>query len=140
MTYEEAEVLLQRQLAALPRNSYPAGVISPYEYWGRVERIVDGDTLDVNVSMGFDISIKVRIRLFGVDTPEIHGVKKKSREYKCGQDSLDFVQAIVKEGDWIELKIKQSVKEKYGRWLALAYLGDGKCLNTLLIEQGYCYS
>lgn len=140
LTYDEAMQWLQRYTEALPDNRYPARAISPYEYWGQVSHIVDGDTFDVGISMGFDLSTQARIRLLGVDTPEIHGVKKRSQEFHHGQASMDYVNTLLKVGDWLELRIRQSAREKYGRWLAVAFMGDGTCLNALLIQRGYRYT
>ena len=55
-----------------------------YRYLSELDRVVDGDTLDVVIDLGFYIKIKERIRLEGVDTPEIYGVPQDSEEYRRG--------------------------------------------------------
>ncbi len=136
MDYQDAEKILADVIAKLPANTYEAVVVSPYEYWGKIEKIVDGDTIDVSVSVGFNFFTHARIRLLGINTPEIHGIKQDSDEYRRGQEAMSFVSSLLHVGDWVELKIKHNIKEKYGRWIGLIYV-DGKCLNSLLIQQGY---
>ena len=53
-----------------------------YRYLAELDRVVDGDTLDILIALGFYIRIKERIKLEGVDTPEIYGVPQDSEEYR----------------------------------------------------------
>ena len=55
-----------------------------YRYRAEVGRVVDGDTIDAVIDLGFYIEITERLRLEGLDTPEIHGVAHASEEYKKG--------------------------------------------------------
>ncbi|MHC1610385.1 MAG: thermonuclease family protein [Candidatus Methanospirareceae archaeon] len=57
-----------------------------YIYKAKLERVVDGDTVDLIVDVGFYISVHQRFRLKGIDTPEIFGVSKDSVQYKRGID------------------------------------------------------
>ena len=55
-----------------------------YRYRARLERVVDGDTIDVLIELGFYVTLRERVRLEGIDTPEIYRVPKDSEEYKKG--------------------------------------------------------
>ncbi len=117
--------------------SYEASSINPYQYWAQVTRIVDGDTMDFEVSLGFGITISKRARLLGVDTPEVWGVKKSSDEYQRGQEASNFVKEIMPEGKWVELIVhKGKVREKYGRFLCEVFV-DGLSLNEALVNKGW---
>ena len=56
--------------------------ISSYEYWAKVKKVVDGDTLDLEISLGFDTSVAKRVRLIGIDTPEVWGVKHRKPRFR----------------------------------------------------------
>lgn len=62
-----------------------------YNYKATVERIVDGDTIDVVIDLGFKITTNQRIRLKDINTPETFNVKKDSEEYKKGFAAKQFV-------------------------------------------------
>lgn len=121
-----------------------------YEYRAKVKRVVDGDTLDLEVDLGFTVKVDIRARLFGIDTPEIHGVKKESEEYQRGmaakdavvdwlddnQDELD--QVMIRSYDGAPIS-----QGKYGRWLVevrstlVDSRGVAAFLNDFLVEQGH---
>jgi len=61
-----------------------------YRYRAELDRVVDGDTLDVVIDLGFYIKIKERIRLEGVNTPEIYGVPQDSEEYRRGMEAKEY--------------------------------------------------
>ena len=61
-----------------------------YQYKAKVERIVDGDTIDVVIDLGFKITTNQRIRLAGINTPETYNVKKDSEEYPERNGSQTF--------------------------------------------------
>ena len=84
-----------------------------YNYQARVERVVDGDTIDLTISLGFDIYIKERVRLFGVDTPETRTRNKKEKQ--AGLKAKLFVQEAI-EGKNVEIVTDD--KGKFGRYLA----------------------
>jgi len=65
----------------------------------RVDRVVDGDTLEVHIDLGFDVTRAVTIRLLGVDTAEIHTVPESSDEYERGQEHAQFVREWVAAAD-----------------------------------------
>ncbi|TNE52856.1 MAG: thermonuclease family protein [Bacteroidetes bacterium] len=117
------------------KNNYAPQNITVYQYWARVVRVVDGDTLELEIELGFDLKIRNSLRLIGLNTPETYGVKKGSEEYRKGMEAKEFVQNFVRENDWVEVEIYRGKKEKYGRWLGQVYK-NGESLNvTLLTEE-----
>jgi len=89
-----------------------------HNYYATLDRVVDGDTLDITVDLGFRICTKVRVRLAGLDTPETYGVKKESEEYQKGMAAKEFVE------NWFASKApnrflieSEKLQGKYGRWI-----------------------
>lgn len=106
-----------------------------YEYKiTQVLKVVDGDTLDVLIDVGFNMLRKERIRINRVDAPETNS--KNELEKKLGQDAKEFV------SEWVESQNNMTIKtfkdDKYGRILGEIY-GDDNCLNDLLIENGLAW-
>ena len=98
----------------------------------KVLRWVDGDTVDLDIDLGFRVHIKERIRLLNVDTPE------------RGQPDFDKATAMASKyapvGSMCLLRTEPSGKGKYGRWLGIIYVpGMGQTLNDNLIEAGWPY-
>lgn len=83
-----------------------------------VSRVVDGDTYDIIVDLGFNIAHKIRVRLLGVDTPEVYGIKHDDPEYKRGVAASDFVKQRLRDGTPVTLRTVKDKKGKYGRYLA----------------------
>ena len=108
-----------------------------------INRVLDGDTIDVTIDLGFDLYKKERVRVAGVDTPE-----KRTRdleEKELGIDATNWLKEKLEgaiEGD-DELTIRTELKGgvgKYGRVLAEIFIkGEKKSLNQLLIENGHAY-
>ena len=110
----------------------------------KVNRVVDGDTIDVTIDLGFDLMKKERVRVAGVDTPE-----KRTRnleEKALGIDATNWLKKkledTIKGED--ELIIRTELKGgvgKYGRLLGWLYVGeDNVSLNEKMIEEGYAWS
>jgi len=106
-----------------------------YTYKAYVNRVVDGDTIDCDIDLGFYMIARIRLRLARVNTPETYGVSKDSDEYVAGMAAKQFVIDAI-EGE--EVIIKTSKTGKFGRWLAEIYYGvDFEInLNDKLIEEG----
>jgi micrococcal nuclease len=103
-----------------------------YEYRVKsVDRIIDGDTVDVTLDLGFGIFKKERCRIAGIDTPEKR--TRDLREKKLGLDATHYAEQWFSEGDII---IRTEKDGKYGRMLAWVYRGD-ECFNHKIIEDGY---
>lgn len=90
-----------------------------YRYPAAVDRVVDGDTYDVSLDLGFGVFKEVRVRLRNVDTDEIYGVPEESDEFERGTEQMEFVEKVLETGEEIIVQTyKGDEKGKYGRWLA----------------------
>ena len=104
----------------------------PYVYKATVERVVDGDTIDVTLDLGFDVRLhKQRCRLAGIDTPESR--TRDLAEKKLGLAAKDRLVELCSSS----ISIKSFGKGKYGRILAIPYTEDGKDICQLLIKEGH---
>jgi micrococcal nuclease len=103
-----------------------------YEYSCTVDRVVDGDTCDVILDLGFDILYRTRVRLYGIDTPESR-TRDKDEKVR-GKLAGAFLQEAIDNGSKvvIETKLKDS-KGKFGRVLGNVIV-DGKNINQAMIE------
>ena len=110
----------------------------------KINRVVDGDTIDVTLDLGFSLTKKERVRIAGVDTPE-----KRTRnleEKELGIDATNWLKDKIKDtlaGD-NELTIRTELVGgvgKYGRLLGWLYVGDDVLsLNEQMIEEGYAWT
>ena len=112
-----------------------------YEY--RVKKlinVVDGDTIDVEIDLGFDISINKRVRLAGIDTPESRTTDKM--EKSLGLESKSKLKQILSSATTVIIKTeKPDSSEKYGRVLGWLYIDDTNIsVNDTLIASGYAWS
>ena len=111
-----------------------------YEYYVRkVENIVDGDTIDVLIDLGFDILFQSRVRLAGIDTPESR--TKDLKEKALGIESKEYLKKALKDAKSVVIKTeKMDSSEKYGRILGWVYInGDTVSLNDMMINDGYAW-
>lgn len=106
-----------------------------YNYKATCTRVIDGDTIEVIIDLGFNVMIKETVRLKGIDTPEsrTRNTLEKQAGLKVEQFLIDLI-----EGKTIYITTEKS-NEKYGRYLADIYLNldDTKSINELLIEKEY---
>ena len=109
---------------------------TPFTYYAKLERIIDGDTLLIEFDLGFFTKIQSRVRLAGIDCPEI--------ETEKGKEATAFVEKELRNANLI---VETRKKEKYGRYLALVYYDKkyqdfediiryGKLLNDELVKAG----
>jgi len=111
-----------------------------YEYYVKeVVKVIDGDTIDVIIDLGFDILFSSRVRLAGIDTPESRTTDKK--EKALGLEAKKFLEEKIKSAKNVVIKTeKLDSSEKYGRILAWLYLdGAGNSVNHEMIEKGYAW-
>ncbi len=124
-----------------------------YQYQVEIQRVVDGDTYDIDIDLGLSVWIRnERVRLYGVDTPEVYGVKRDSEEYLLGVAASDFAKSLIRKGTLAVVETIKDSKGKYGRYLAVLYIrvpeellaghdniraiADFYCLNDLLVAKG----
>lgn len=88
-----------------------------YYYNARVVRVVDGDTLDLDIDLGFHITIRHRVRLVGINTPETFGPKAKT-EGAAGLAAKQFVESQLPVGCAVQVRTHLDAADKYGRLLA----------------------
>ena len=109
-----------------------------------INRVVDGDTIDVTIDLGFDLYKKERVRVAGVDTPE-----KRTRdpeEKALGLDATYWMKAQLEgaidgEDDLVIRTELVGGMGKYGRLLGWLYIGDAEVsLNEQMIEEGYAWA
>ena len=109
-----------------------------------IDKVVDGDTIDVTIDLGFDLSKKERVRVAGVDTPE-----KRTRnleEKALGLDATAWIKehlegAIDGDDDLIIRTELDGGVGKYGRLLGWLYIGDATVsLNEKMIDEGYAWA
>ena len=104
-----------------------------HEYKVKIRRIVDGDTVDVDIDLGFDMILsKQRIRLYGIDTPESRTRDKEEKFY--GKLSAKFLKEQCKNSSEIFLKTYLDKKGKFGRILG-ELIVDGVNINKMMIEK-----
>jgi micrococcal nuclease len=111
-----------------------------YEYRvKKVLKVVDGDTIDVDIDLGFDISFTSRVRLAGIDTPESRTTDKM--EKTLGLEVKKKLGELIASAQTIVIKTeKPDSSEKYGRILGWLYLdGAEKSVNEALIAGGYAW-
>ena len=108
-----------------------------------IDKVLDGDTIDVTIDLGFDLYKKERVRVAGVDTPE-----KRTRDLEekaLGIDATNWLKEKLEEtinGDG-ELSVRTELVGgvgKYGRLLGWLYIDDSEVsLNELMIDEGYAW-
>ena len=109
-----------------------------------INRVVDGDTIDVTIDLGFDLYKKERVRVAGIDTPE-----KRTRDLEekaLGIDATNYLKKKLEEtiAGEEELTIRTELKGgmgKYGRLLGWLYIGeDSVSINEVMINEGYAWA
>ena len=102
-----------------------------YTYKAKIDRVVDGDTVDAHIDLGFDITIHKRLRLAGIDTPEsrTRDLEEKAR----GLASKDKLVELLGDGNFI---LESKEVGKYGRVLGTLLVGDIN-INDTLVEEGF---
>ena len=105
-----------------------------FVYLARITKCVDGDTVDAEISLGCNVYITERCRLFGINKKETYGVKKDSEEYKEGMIAKEWLQNRI-EGKEVMIRTHKDKKGKYGRYLAEIFIGE-KSINNEMVEKG----
>jgi micrococcal nuclease len=111
-----------------------------FEYYvKKVIKVVDGDTIDVDIDLGFDISFTSRVRLAGIDTPESR--TKDLAEKALGLEAKAYLKRCIDSAKTVVIKTeKMNSTEKFGRILGWVYLdGDTVSLNDKMINDGHAW-
>ena len=106
-------------------------------YSAKVLDVIDGDTLDLVVDLGFDVHFRVRVRLHGINTPESRTSDKAEKE--LGLKAKAYTKDWTTRHSTVFVKTVKDKKEKFGRILAEIYSDELKtaCLNEDIIEAGF---
>lgn len=103
----------------------------PYVYKAVCTRVIDGDTVQLVIDVGFYLKAEHRIRLLGVDTPELNDKDESKRELakkaKARVEELLLGETVF---------VQTSKADSFGRWLGIITLPDGRNLGTVLIQEG----
>ena len=109
-----------------------------YKYHAKSVKVVDGDTIDCIIDMGFKISTAQRIRLSKINTPETYRRKKDSDEYKRGMAAKNYVLKRLEENDFKFILETEKDPGVYGRYLGTFWFKDSETsLNDELLEEGH---
>ena len=112
--------------------------INKYEYTAKLERVVDGDTCDALIDLGFKTFVHKRIRFKGVDTWESR--TRDLDEKKKGLAAKAFTKDLLENSDDGKFSIISYGTGKYGRVLGELFVkGHEKSVNQLLLENGHAY-
>lgn len=103
-----------------------------YTYACQLVRVIDGDSLVVEIDLGFRIVMERSVRLMGINCPEIRATG--------GKEARDFAAAwLSKHVDGLRIRTAKNPRDKYGRYLAVVYSGEAE-LNRELLEHGHAVS
>jgi micrococcal nuclease len=109
--------------------------LNPWIYNAEVKKVVDGDTFDIIIDLGFDTLKKGRVRLYGVNTPESR--TSNLEEKQKGLAAKEFTdQWLTKANHKVKIETIIDKNEKYGRILARVWDESGNCLNNDIIAAG----
>ena len=103
-----------------------------YEYSCEIDRVVDGDTVDVIIDLGFKIFHKARVRMYGIDTPESR--TRDLDEQARGILSKSFLQDALVQSNKVIIKTQKDAKGKFGRVLGELYVNDIN-INQLMVDK-----
>ena len=100
-----------------------------YEYRCKVLKVIDGDTVDVQVDLGFDVLLNMRVRLLGIDAQELNTPEGKAAR-------LWLIDAMPVDSEWTLGTVKDR-REKYGRYLGEFWQTKDKVINRMIVEAGH---
>lgn len=110
---------------------------SMYEYNAELRRVVDGDTVDVTIDCGFNMHIKERVRLYGIDTPEsrTRDLEEKARGLAAKDRLIEILESF---GNKFVIQTSIDKKGKFGRLLGELISRDGEQnANQMLLQEGH---
>ena len=102
-----------------------------FEYRATVLRVVDGDTVDVEIDLGLDIRHRTRLRLYGINAPEVRGPSRES-----GKASADALRGLIADSPDVIVQTVKDRREKYGRYLATIWAGETN-VNEAMVTMGF---
>lgn len=110
-------------------TGFLAGKVRSYEFWATVIKVIDGDTIDLLVDAGFFVGIQIRVRVKGIDAPEVTTPE--------GRAVRDLLRTTLPVGTPAFIRTTKVAGDKYGRWLAeLTFDSIGE-LSAWMIAEGH---
>lgn len=107
-----------------------------YEYKCKIAKIVDADTIDISIDLGFSVATSQRVRVFGVNAPEVHS--KDSKEKARGLAAVEEVKKLLPIGlECLVRSEKPGAGDKFGRYLATFILPDGRDFAKVMTDLGH---
>ncbi len=103
-----------------------------FEYRATIDRVIDGDTVDAMIDLGCHVFVKERLRLFGINAPEMRG---KSRD--AGIAAKEHLSELLDNCGLLVVRTHKDKQGKYGRYLVELIGEDGSNLNKQMIQNGY---
>lgn len=104
-----------------------------FEYTALVVKVIDGDTIDVCIDLGFGVNYNTRLRLYGINTPETRTKNESIKER--GIAAKNKLKELI-ENKTVTVKTIKDSTEKYGRYLAVINF-ENICINEKLLTEGY---
>ncbi len=106
-----------------------------YTYTATVLHVVDGDTVDLAVDLGFRVTVTDRFRLLGIDTPELRGVHA---DVTAATAATEYLRSLLPDTGIVTLRShrRRIGQDKYGRWLADLWVGDVH-INRAMVAAGH---
>lgn len=123
---------LERELATVRDDMRRALGRAEWRYDAEVVRWVDADTVDVRVDLGFDCSRTERLRILGIDAPEVRGPERER-----GIGATLAAASLAPPATRVVVETKKDRRGKYGRYLARVYAQDGQDVGEALVEAGH---
>lgn len=117
-----------------------------FVYEAKVLDIHDGDTLSIEIDLGFQMKFTDKVRLYGINAPELRVRDAETNKLvpnEAGIKALEIVKSFIKVGDKIVIETIKDKKEKHGRYLAKVYVTNGLLfknqisVNNYLLENGF---
>jgi micrococcal nuclease len=104
---------------------------SLYTYRAFVRKVYDGDTVTLDIDLGFDVVLREqKVRLLRINAPEVRG-----EERELGLTSRDALRKRI-ANKWVVLRTERDKKEKFGRWLGEIWF-EGECVNDWMLAEGH---
>ncbi len=101
-----------------------------------IVKVVDGDTVDLAIDLGFSLTKKERVRVAGIDTPESRTRNKVEKQY--GIAAKVYLEGLLKNAE--SIRVQTSKDGKYGRMLGWIFIDDNrKSVNQTMIDEGFAW-
>lgn len=138
--HKKTDIILEKLDTPEVRYKLEKGEIMTNRYRWPCEliRVVDGDTLEAWIHLDFGVKLEAKLRLEGIDTPEIHTVKTNTEEYAKGIKAKEFVEERFKnQGNKFYIETSGKRPGKYGRFVVNVLMPSGEYLDQLLLKAGH---